>query len=65
MTVVMIKNTIPSKILRVNTIIDSRVKILVKLGDTNVSANHAAERFPVTEANDFKNARAVLFANLV
>lgn len=63
MNIVINKNTIPNKISLVNKIMFSRFKMLVKLGVTIANANHAAERFPVTEDKAFRKACLFLFIN--
>lgn len=49
----------------VNNIIVSISKMILKLGVMKASANHAAERLPVTVESDFRNARFVFVTGLV
>lgn len=63
MTVVTIKNNIPSMISFVNVIMAPALNILLKLGVMNARANQAAERLPVTADNAFKKASLFLVMN--
>lgn len=49
----------------VNTTIASLSTILLKLGVMNASVSQAADKFANTAESAFKNAREVLFTNLV
>lgn len=62
---VITKNSVPRIIFCVNTSIVLLLKMLLKLGVTRTRANHAAERFEVTEDSALRNAREVLLTNIV
>lgn len=58
-------NNTPMMISLVNTINTSLLENPVKFGVTIANPNHAAERFPVTEDNAFKNALFVFVMSLM